>query len=313
MTAPAHPPDAVRALAERRQIARSNRDFDAADVLRDEISAAGWVVRDESDGYTLTIKPPYDVLPNVAAVPVRDASADRRATVALLVEGWPDDVDACLGSLLRFLPDGVGVLALDVGDVDGAGRRVHEHATAHPHVVEALHVGGAASYGAARAALLRYDRSPIHIWMETSTVADGDVVTPLIAVLDDPTVVGVGWRGVDVNDDWQGFHDAGPGDVEALLGYLFAMRTAVARAVAENSDSPLANARFYRNVDLEMSFWLRDGGGRLVVPAPDLPVRQERHRGYHDSDAAYRDRESKRNYDRFLARFRGRNDLRLPG
>jgi hypothetical protein len=41
-------------------------------------------------------------------------------------------------------------------------------------------------------------------------------------------------------------------------------------------------------------------------------VRQDRHRGYHDTDPAYRDKESRKTYDRFLQRFRGREDLRLP-
>jgi hypothetical protein len=73
---------------------------------------------------------------------------------------------------------------------------------------------------------------------------------------------------------------------------------------------PPAKARFYRNADIEWSYLLRDAGaGRLV--AMDLPVRQDRHRGYHDSDPAYRDKESRRTYDRFLQRFRGRDDLRL--
>ncbi|MDP9497581.1 MAG: hypothetical protein M3P46_07950, partial [Actinomycetota bacterium] len=72
-------------------------------------------------------------------------------------------------------------------------------------------------------------------------------------------------------------------------------------------------ATFYRNADLEWSFLLRDAGGRLVVPAADLPVRQGRHRGYADTDPAHRDRQSRRTYERFLRRFRGRDDLRLPG
>ncbi len=95
--------------------------------------------------------------------------------------------------------------------------------------------------------------------------------------------------------------------MEALLGYLFAVRRSAALQV------PLpAKARFYRNADLEWSYLLREAGvGRLVVPAADLPVRQDRHRGYHDSDDAYRDKESKKTYDRFLQRFRGRDDLRL--
>ncbi len=75
---------------------------------------------------------------------------------------------------------------------------------------------------------------------------------------------------------------------------------------------PLPPARFYRNAELEWSFALREQGGRLVVPSADLPVRQDRHRGYADTDPAFRDRESRRNYDRFLRRYRGREDLRLP-
>jgi cysteinyl-tRNA synthetase len=46
-------PPEIRALADGRVAARSARDFDEADRLRDEISAAGWDVRDEADGYKL--------------------------------------------------------------------------------------------------------------------------------------------------------------------------------------------------------------------------------------------------------------------
>ena len=104
---------------------------------------------------------------------------------------------------------------------------------------------------------------------------------------------------------WTEFVDAGPGEVEALLGYLFAVRRSAAAQV------PLpAKARFYRNADMEWSYLLREAGvGRLV--ALELPVRQDRHRGYHDSDPDFRDRESRRTYDRFLQRFRDREDLRL--
>jgi hypothetical protein len=93
-----------------------------------------------------------------------------------------------------------------------------------------------------------------------------------------------------------------------------AMRRSTALAAAV----PHPKARFYRNADMEASFALREaaraagGAGRLVVPATDLPVRQGRHRGYHDSDPAYRDAESARTYNRFLQRFRGRTDLLAP-
>jgi cysteinyl-tRNA synthetase len=47
-------PPEVAALAERRAAARAERDFEASDLLRDELAAAGWEMRDEpGGGYTL--------------------------------------------------------------------------------------------------------------------------------------------------------------------------------------------------------------------------------------------------------------------
>jgi len=76
------------------------------------------------------------------------------------------------------------------------------------------------------------------------------------------------------------------------------------------TDTPHAKAKFYRNADLELSLALREQGGQLV--AVDLPVHQGRHHGYHDSDPEFREHESKRNYDRILARFRGHDEILSP-
>jgi hypothetical protein len=72
---------------------------------------------------------------------------------------------------------------------------------------------------------------------------------------------------------------------------------------------PHPKAKFYRNADLEWSLALRAAGGCLVVPTAELPVRQDRHRGYYDSDPAYRDKESRKTYDRILQAFRGRDEI----
>jgi cysteinyl-tRNA synthetase len=53
--AEAAPPEVVE-LADRRQQARAERDFDAADRLRAEIEAAGWEARDVAGGYQLVPK-----------------------------------------------------------------------------------------------------------------------------------------------------------------------------------------------------------------------------------------------------------------
>jgi hypothetical protein len=310
-------PAEVVALARARAQARADRDFAAADWLRDEIADAGWLVADVAGGeFTLSPRPPFDVLGSVADLPDNSAAPDgRRATVSVVVDGWPDDVRTCVDALLTQTADYVVVQALDLGNVDGAGLALHEFMGDR---LDEWHVAGSSGWAAARTALLRADAARVHVWCDLSTVFTGDALTPLLDAIDaDEQVVAAGWRGVNVDlaDEWRSFVPAGPGEVDALLGYLFAMR----RSVALAAGGPHPKARFYRNADMEFSFALREAAvqrsgaaARLVVPLPDLPCRQDRHRGYHDSDPGYRDKESAKTYQRLLQRFRGRTDLLAP-
>jgi Glycosyl transferase family 2 len=309
-------PEQVKELAERRVQARAERDFATADAIRDQLAEQGWLVRDVSGGYELTPRPPYPVHPDLPALTravERPVGAARRATVGLLAEGWPDDLRRCVQALVAQAPADVVVSVLDLGNVDGAGDVLHELATAHPERIEELHVAvPTVGWGPARAALLAHDPAEVHIVMDCSTVLDGDAISPLLDALVDASVAAAGWRGAnfDLDDGWRSVADAGPGEVDVLLGYLMAVRRSALTAGA----GPDPKARYYRNADLELSLILRERGGRLVVPVPpdQLPCHQERHHGYHDVDPGYRERESRRNYDRLLRRFRGRTELLAP-
>ena len=209
----AEPPGDVVELAEQRAQARADRDFGAADRLRDEIAALGWVVADAAGGtFTLAEKPPYDVLASVRELPDNSSVADtHRATVSLVVDGWPDDVRTCIEALLAHTDADVVVQVLDLGNVDGAGDAVHEFAGPRLHE---WHVMGGAGWSDARSALLKADTARIHVWCDLSTVFTGDALTPLLeAIESDEQVVAAGWRGVnvDVDDQWRSFVDAGPG------------------------------------------------------------------------------------------------------
>lgn len=241
------------------------------------------------------------VLSSVFDLPDRSGAPDTRpATVSVLAEGWPADVVTCVDALLRHTGDEVVVQVLDLGNVDGAGDAVD--ALAGPRL-EVWHVAQPAGWAAARTAALRADTAAVHVWCEVSTIFEGDALSPLLAAFDDAEVVGAGWRGGDFDADWHEVSDAGPGRVDVLLGYLFAMR----RSAALAAGGPHRKARYYRNADLEFSLALRAAtGGRLVVPDGELPLRQDRHHGYHDADPAYRDRESRRTWLRMRDRYRER-------
>ena len=61
---------------------------------------------------------------------------------------------------------------------------------------------------------------------------------------------------------------------------------------------------------MEFGLKLRQAQGRLWQL--DLPLKQERHHGFYDTDPAYREEQSKKNYDRILQRFRGKNEILSP-
>jgi cysteinyl-tRNA synthetase len=69
--------------------------------------------------------------------------------------------------------------------------------------------------------------------------------------------------------------------------------------------------RWYRTADVEWSFRVKDAGyGCAVVP---VPVVKHEHRMWFETAPAERAKWSKRNFYRFLDRWRGRWDLVLSG
>ena len=311
-------PPLVSALAVERSSARADKDFARSDLLRDEIASLGWIVKDTADGFALTEKPPFAVLANLAAVTQSAVNLpEATCTVAVIVDGWPDDLETCLRALLANTGDDIVVIGLDCGDVDGVGTRLHQIAAAFPGRLAEIHLEqplARVGWAAAVSALAGVVKSEYFAIMDVSTILMGDALTPILSTFEDHSVLAAGWRGVNVNteDGWRTFTDSGPGEVDAVLGYLMVVRTDAARACPPNP-----KAIFYRNADMEWSLSLREygstgGSGRIVVPAGNLPLRQDRHHAYHDTDPTYRDKESKKTYDRILQRFRGRVELLSP-
>ena len=303
-------PAEVTALAVERVQARADKDWGRSDELRDAIATAGWKVIDTASGFELVAKPPFEVYASikdlVAKPPVLPAVD---LVIGLVVAGYPEDVRTCLSALASFAPQNSLIVALDCANVDGAGGVVHEFATEHPERFVELHIDQpltTAGWSASVSALAEISSAPLLCIMDVSTVLEGDAFTPMLEVFDDPRVAVTGWRGVNVNveDEWRSFTDAGAGDVDAVLGYLMILRTEVARAVPPNP-----KAKFYRNADMEWCLAIRESGAQIAVAEGELPLRQDRHRGYHDSDPEYRDKESRKTYDRLLQRFRGKTAI----
>jgi hypothetical protein len=299
------PPAEVRRLAEQRANARSAKDFAAADALRDQIAEGGWVVTDAPAGFSL--EPAGD---DDAAVGALDPSQvgsmlDQEPAFDVAIhwvcEGWLDDIDRAIDAFAANA--GSRRLQLVVADVTGeAVDRWRERED-----VEVVWLRDDTGWAAARNAGLSRSLAPVVIAVDGSIEPTGDVFSPIETALKDPTAGVVGPFGI-VTDDLREFDEApNDGPCDAVEGYLMAFRREVLTEVGGFDEK----FRWYRTADIDWSFKVKDAG--LGCSVVSLPVEKHEHRAWAAASEQQRTSWSKRNFYRFLDRYRDRWDLVLSG
>jgi len=304
-------PDDILSLAHDRAAARTAQDWAAADRIRAEIEAAGWKIVDRGTDFALepAVPPTIEREGQVRygssdAVPSRLGEPPTSvATVVLVATDWPADLERALAGVRGHAPDRCSIVV--VADAPSPGQEGALPADAD--VAEVIRTSTRLGTAAAWNIGIRRASGSIVVILDTSVEPTGDLITPLVAALDDPTVGVVGGFGI-ASADLRSFEDAPPGDVTAIEGYALAFRRDDAAA-----RGPLDERfRFYRNLDIWWSLVLRDEGEgsppRRAVAIP-LPVTRHEHRGWTSVPEAERDRLSKRNFYRIIDRFGWRRDL----
>ncbi|HEX3200396.1 MAG TPA: glycosyltransferase, partial [Actinomycetes bacterium] len=280
------------------------------DAIRDQLRQAGWLVRDTPDGPELLAAPPYETLAPDAAAPRWDEPDRHDVSVVVHVAGWPEDVARATRALAAHHPHlGYEVLLVEDGAGEVTGRALEDLAHDDPHV-RVLHLDPAIGFGAAMNLAMGQALGRVLVWLDPHVEATGDLLSPLLAALAEPGAGLAGGWGVTTTTLLEFQADDGP-EVDAIEGYLLAVPRALAARVGVDPKD-----RYYRNADLDYSFAVR----ARTPPAEPLrairvpvPATRHRHRGFHDTDPRERDRASKKNYDRFLGRWKNRTDLLTRG
>ena len=302
-------PDAVLTAAHERSRARQAHDWATADQLRGEIEAAGWTIVDRGTDFALSPTTPPDVEESgrirygaSTSVPSRlDEPPVGLATVVVVADAFHEDLDRAITALERTSPTGTSIVIVGdggtIGDPDWAADQDVEL------IVTAAHLG----HGATLNAGIRRATGPIVILLDPSVEPTGDIVTPLVRALDDPSVGVAGGWGI-TSRDLRTFDAAPAGDVDAIEGYAMAFR----REDYAGRGPLDEKFRFYRNLDIWWSLVLRDEGegtaARRAVSI-DLPATRHEHRGWTSLPDDERTRQSKRNFYRIIDRFGWRRDL----
>jgi cysteinyl-tRNA synthetase len=304
-------PDDVLTAAHDRAAARAAHDWPEADRLRAEIEAAGWKVVDRGTDFALVPATPPTLEDGGAvrygssgAVPSRlDEPATGLATVVIVATDWPEDVGRAVSGLRAHAPDEVSIVVV----ADGTSAEADEALGGLDPAVEVVRTSERLGTGSAWAIGLRRAAAPVVVILDASVEPIGDVISPLVRALDDPSVGVAGGFGI-VSDDLRRFEAAPPGDVTAIEGYALAFRRAdgVERGPIDE------RFRFYRNLDIWWSLVLRDEGEESAprrALAVELPAVRHEHRGWTSLPEAERDRLSKRNFYRIIDRFGWRREL----
>jgi glycosyltransferase involved in cell wall biosynthesis len=316
------PPAELIALADARSAARADRDWLRADELRAEIEDAGWKVVDEGLSFVLVSAAPPDIADgdlvrygSAASVPSALAdTATATATVVFVADFWPDDVGRALAGLRSHAPAGTQVVIvanLAAPEQDArlaAGMPDAADIAGQP--VEVLHTSVRLGAAAALNVGLRRARGAVVIMTDASVESTSDAVSPVVAILGDPTIAVTGDIGT-VSTDMRRFLPAAGPEVDAIDGTWIAFRRDDLATLGPLDDRFVAVA----GLDTWWSLVLREGLDADAEPRravrTDLPLIRHGRRRQAGIGAKEFDRLARRNAYRVLDGLRGHPELLL--
>jgi GT2 family glycosyltransferase len=220
--------------------------------------------------------------------------ATREWTIAVTAREWPEDVERCVRAVLRFAPADAEVLVLDQGSSDRSAERLDRLAWGDR--VGVIHADRDLGEGAGRNALLRVATGRLVLQLDPSVELLGDLFAPLAATLASGAGIAGPW-GLRTKD-LRHFDEVTGGACDAIQGYCQATQRDTLLAIGGFDE----RYRFYRNLDIAVSFALRERGLRAAAVGVGLAVRHT-HRAWEALPEEERDKRSRKNHDRMYKRF----------
>ncbi len=301
-------PDDVVALARERQTLRSGHDYAQADALRTRIGAAGYRIEDSRDApvdwrlIACGDDEPY--ISSSGDTPNRLSEPSQYAlSVTLLAHNNDDDLRRCIASVARHANGrDIELVIVDNGSTDAALlsylREIKRAGMVEGLPAQVFFADHDMGFAAARNAQFHASRGQVIVQIDTSIEINGDIWSPIAALLAEQTIGLVGPYGL-VTDDLKEFQESAGPDVDAIEGYLMAFRRAELLEVGPADEK----FRFYRLMDIDYSFEFKKAGYRVVV-SPTLAQRviKHAHREWYSLTEEEQATKSKKNFDIFRRR-----------
>ena len=305
-------PHGVAARLAERDDLRRRASYERADEFRQAVSSQGFVVRDTPQGAWTRPKTGlelaearYDTVSSPREVPsCLDRAPGVDFSMVVVASDYLDDVQRCVRSALTWAGGhSAELVVVDNGSTDGTSEWLEDlrREDARVRVIHSDHVLGE---GAAKNIGLMQSLGKTVVIIDTSVETTGDALSALDGQLEQEGVGMAGPWGLRTAN-LQHFHDeVTAGEADAMQAYCQAFPRALIKEVGLMREG----FRFYRNLDLDFSFQVKDKGYRIMA-VEGVPMIRHEHRKWAALEEGQRNELSFKNFKRFFERWGHRTDL----
>ena len=306
-------PQRISSQAEQRANLRSTASYYESDQIREALLAKGYILQDYEEDTTVRpkmyLEKIVDKWPSVSSGKEIDSRIEApdtyEYTFILNAYGYKDDIQRCLMAVEKQAHNSsFEIIAIDNGSTDGTGDYLEELASSRANVT-VIHCDHVLGDAAAKNIGIKLSTGKYIIILDASAELTGDICSIVSNSFASNTNLGLlGPFGLK-SDDMQHFHEeveSGPAD--AMQGYCMIFP----RNIIQQTGLMRECFRFYRNLDIDYSFQIKDLNMEVIADGR-LPIVRHEHRQWTELDENQRDELSVKNFGRFLKKWGNRHDL----
>jgi Predicted glycosyltransferases len=307
-------PSEILALSHERDLLRRKGQYDKADLLKQQLAEAGYVVKDNPHGAHLVVLPGVIVdgkhYRTAQHVPSLLAEPDLCTfSINILAQNSKEQTRRCIESILTYAGDAsFEIILVDNASLDGLDiwAETLQQKDARVHLLRTTRKVGVAE---ARNIGMQQSQGHYILLLDTQIEITGDILQPLTTTFADESVGLTGPHGLRTGD-LRHFEESAELEVEAIDTTCMVFKRSLLLTTGL-FDEGYRSPHF---MHIDFSFAVRDTGAR-IVRTPDLPLllHPQSEQNTTPRDEAQQSRLSKRNFYRYLDKWGDRDDLLLEG
>ena len=235
-----------------------------------------------------------------------DSKNKKQLSVCIIADEYLEDFNRCLQSVINNVPNKISYeILIAFNGVNIKNQNQIKSNYKSNGNLKYFHIDPACGAGAVRNILIKQSTGENLILLDTSIEITGNIFEEIITDLKDQNIGLTGPFGLKTND-LNHFHENSINKeyVDAIQLYLLALRRNTLMKVGLFRE----NFRFYRNLDIDFSFQVKNENFKLLSN-PNIPIKRHVHSVWENTHEKTRDELSKDNYKRFLTKWKNYKHL----